>query len=74
MTQSIVNLPAMWKTQAQSLCQEYALEKEMSTHSSILAWKVPWIEGLGGLGVSELDMNERLTLTNIHIYLLFKKQ
>ena len=46
----------------------------MSTHSSILAWEVPWIEELGGLGVSELDMNERLILTNIHIYLLFKKQ
>ena len=36
----------MQETQAQSLIQEDPLEKEMATHSSILAWKIPWTEGL----------------------------
>ena len=39
--QMIQNLPAMWETQVQSLGREYPLEKEMATHSSILAWKIP---------------------------------
>ena len=37
-------LPTMQETQVQSLSQEDLLEKEMSTHSSILAWKIPWTE------------------------------
>ena len=40
----VKNLPAMWETQVQSLGQEDLLEKEMATHSSILAWKIPWME------------------------------
>ena len=36
-------------TQVQSLCQEYPLEKEMATHSSILAWRIPWTEEASGL-------------------------
>ena len=46
------NLPAMWETWVQSLGslgQEDPLEKEMATHSSILAWKIPWTEELAGL-------------------------
>ena len=39
----------MQETQVQSLHQEGALEKEMATHSNILAWKIPWIEEPGGL-------------------------
>ena len=39
-----VNLPAMQKTWVQFLSQEDPLEKEMATHSSILAWRIPWIE------------------------------
>ena len=39
----------MWETWVQSLGQEDALEKEMATHSSILAWRIPWMEELGGL-------------------------
>ena len=35
--------------QVQSLGQEHALEQEMATHSSILPWKIPWTEELGGL-------------------------
>ena len=42
-------LPIMQETQVQSLGQEDLLEKEMATHSSILAWKIPWMEELGGL-------------------------
>ena len=39
--QMVKRLPAMWETQVQSLGQEDLLEKEMATHSSILAWKIP---------------------------------
>ena len=40
----VKNLPAMQKTWVQSLGQEDALEKEMATHFSILAWEIPWTE------------------------------
>ena len=39
----------MWETRVQSLGQEYPLEKGTATHSSILAWKIPWTEEPGGL-------------------------
>ena len=42
-------LPAMWETQVQSLGQEDPLEKEVATHSSTLAWKIPWTEEPGRL-------------------------
>ena len=48
----VKNLPAMQETQetqVRSLGQEDPLEKEMATYSSILAWKIPWIEEPGGL-------------------------
>ena len=41
--------PAMWETWAQSLGWEDPLEKRMASYSSILAWKIPWIEEPGGL-------------------------
>ena len=41
--------PAMLETQVQSLHQEDPLEKEIATHSSILAWRIPWTEEPGGL-------------------------
>ena len=47
--QRIKHLPAMQETQAQSLGWEDPLEKEMASHSSILAWKIPWMEELDGL-------------------------
>ena len=47
--QMIQNLPAMWETQVQTLGREYPLEKEMATHSSILAWEIPWTEEPGRL-------------------------
>ena len=43
------NLPAMLETWVQSLGQEDPLEKEMATHSSILAWEIPWTEEPHGL-------------------------
>ena len=59
--QSVKNLPAMQETWVQFLGWEDALEKEMATHSSILAWKIPWTEEPGGLqsmGLQESDMTE----------------
>ena len=47
--QIVKNLPAMRETQVRSLGQEDPLEKEMATHSSILAWRIPWTEQPGGL-------------------------
>ena len=47
--QTVKNLPAMWETQVQSLGGEDPLEKEMATHSSILAWRISWTEEPGGL-------------------------
>ena len=47
--QMVKNLPAMQETQFQSLGQEDPLQKGMATHSSILAWKVPWTEKPGRL-------------------------
>ena len=49
MAQKIKSPPAMWETQVGSLGQEDLLEKEMSTHSGILAWKIPRMEELGRL-------------------------
>ena len=57
--QMVKNLPAIRKTQVQSLGWEDPLDKEMTTHFSILAWRVPWTEELGGLqfmGNKESDM------------------
>ena len=45
----VKHLPTMLETQLQSLGQEDPLEKEMATHSSILAWKIPWTEEPGRL-------------------------
>ena len=47
--QSVKNLPAMQDSQVQSLGREDPLEEEMATHSSILAWRIPWTEEPGGL-------------------------
>jgi len=48
MTKTVKNLSALQETQIQSLGQEDALEKEMATHSSILAWRIPWTEEPSG--------------------------
>ena len=59
------NLLPMQRTRVQSLDQENPLEKEMATHSSILAWKFPWIPpaeepgGLLSMGSQELNMTKQ---------------
>ena len=61
--QRLKRLPAMWETWVRSLGQEDPMEKEMATHSSILAWRNPRMEELGGLqstGHKESDTTERL--------------
>ena len=45
----VKHLPTMWENRVQSLGQEDPPEKEMATHSSLLAWQIPWTEELGGL-------------------------
>ena len=66
MAQRLKHLPAMQETWVQPLDQEDLLEKAMAaraTHSSILAWRIPWPEELGGLqsmGPKESDTTERL--------------
>ena len=47
--QRLKSLPPMWETQVRSLGREDPLEKEMVTHSSILAWRIPWTEKPGRL-------------------------
>ena len=47
--QTVKHLPAMWETRVQSLGREDPLEKEMATHSTILAWKIPWMKEPGRL-------------------------
>ena len=67
----VKNLPIVQETWVRSLGQEDPLEKEMATHSSILAWKIPWAEKPGGLqsmGSKRVGTTEQLTLT----YLLGK--
>ena len=59
MTQTVKNLPAMQEIWVQSLDWEDPLEKEMGTHSRILAWRIPWTEepgGLQSLGSQESDV------------------
>ena len=59
--QMINHLSAMWETQVRSLGQEDPLEKEMLTHSSTLAWKIPWMEKPGRLqSKEELDTTEQV--------------
>ena len=63
MAKSLKRLPAMRETQVRSLGREDPLEKEVATHSSILAWRIPQTEELGGLqstGRKESDTTEEL--------------
>ena len=57
----------MQETQVQSLDQEESLEKEMATHSSILAWRIPWTEEPGRLQSMGLQRN-RTQLSDQHFY------
>ena len=56
--QLVKNLPVIQETQVQFLGQEHPLEKEIATHSSILAWRIPWTEEPGrkqSMGLQESD-------------------
>ena len=56
MAQMVNNQPTMWKTKVQSLGREDPLKKGMATHSSILAWRIPWTaepSGLQTMGVTK---------------------
>ena len=58
---AVKNLPTMQETQVRSLSREDPLEEGMSTHSSILAWRITWTEepgGLQSLGLKESDPTE----------------
>ena len=72
-TQTVKHLPTMWETRVQSLGQEDPLEKEMATHSSILAWKIPWMKDPGRLqsiGLQKVGHNWVTSLTHsIYIYI-----
>ena len=75
--QMVKCLPTMRETQVQSLGWEDPLEKEMATHSSILAWRIPWMEEHGGLqstGLKESDTTERLHFTSLHIPLCYDEK
>ena len=70
MAQTVKNLPAIWETHVQSLGREDSLEKEMATHSSILAWRIPRPEEPGGpWGSTDSDTAEQLTLTSLFLNL-----
>ena len=49
MVQMVKNILAMQETQVRSLGQEDPLEKKVATHSSVLAWRIPWTQDPGGL-------------------------
>ena len=66
MAQRVKNLPSMQETQVQSLGWEDSLEKEMATHSSILAWRIPWTEEPGGLQSMGLQRVGHDRATNTH--------
>ena len=70
--QMVKNLPAMQGSSVPSLGREDSLEKAMATHSSILAWRIPWTEKpeeLQSMGVTESDKTEWLFHTYMHIYI-----
>ena len=69
----VKNLPALQETQVQSLGQEDPPEKEMATHSSILAWEIPWKRSLAGYSPRitkrtghDLETKQQQLLLNLH--------
>ena len=59
MAQTVKNLPTVWETRVQSLGQEDPLGEGMATHSSILAWEIPWTEEPGGLHLHEVAKSQK---------------
>ena len=75
LAQTVKHLPTIQETRVQSLGCEDPLKTEMATHSSTLAWKIPWTEERGGLspqGCKELDTTERLHLCVKLLYVVLK--
>ena len=70
MAQRVKRLPAMQETWVPSLGQEDPLEKEMATHSSILAWKIPWTEKPGRLQ----SMGSQRVGHNIFVLVVVKRK
>ena len=60
MAQTVKNLLAMQETPAQSMGQEDPLEKEIATHSSILAWRIPWTEEPSGMTRVRPDLGTKV--------------
>ena len=73
-TQLVKTLPAMQETLVQFLAWEDPLEKEMATHSSILAWRIPWTEEPGGLQSMEWKVRQDLVTERLpcNIWSIFK--
>ena len=75
LAQTVNNLPAIQETWVQSLGREDPLEKGMATHSSILAWRIPWTEEPGGLqstGHKELDTTEHTCMYRYELFFSYK--
>ena len=63
MAQTVMNLPAVQETQVHFLDREDLLEKEMATHSSILAWRIPWTEEPGRMQSMGLQRTQHKSAT-----------
>ena len=63
MAQRVKNPPAMQETRVQCLSQEDPLEEEMTTHPSILAWKIPWTEEPGRVHDPEVTKESKLSMS-----------
>ena len=73
LAQMVKHLLAMWETGVRSLAQEGPLEKEIATHSSILGWKIPWMEKPGGLQFMRSQRVGHNWATNTHFQLWWSK-
>ena len=74
MAQTVKNLPTTQETQVQSLGWEDPLEKGMATHSSILAWRIPWTEEPGGLQSMGTQRVRYDSVTNTKHFFNLKKK
>ena len=70
MAQRLKHPPAIWETWVRSLGRADSLEKDMATHSSILAWRIPWTEEPGGLQSTGLQRVGHDRATSLHFILL----
>ena len=70
--QMVKNLPVMQEPWVQSLSWEDPLEKEMATHSSILAWRIPWTEDSGGLQSTGSQGVGHNRVTNFHFHCKYR--